>query len=233
MDIQFVDYAEEAGYQRKITSFLAASWRCKVVPAAPDVVFFWLGESWIQLLPVIKSLYWTWGHHFKTRLRVRYNLAVGWHNIEIFPIMPAVRGGLYPVFPSWWDEYEWAYRLSVPTLLIYSYYNDSFVWKNSDYIRLVITLMMSEFVTLTGDQVLVYAAELVAADYYVGSSWFEHIEGGMLFTLPIPLIDVLSHFIFNRIAEKKRRDPELVSLAFHLMTEIDWSSSLSWMIFSS
>lgn len=47
----------------------------------------------------------------------------------------------------------------------------------------------------------------------------------MLFRLPTPLVNILSHFGFYKIAERMRIDSVLAALAFHRMTEVDWSSS--------
>lgn len=38
--------------------------------------------------------------------------------------MPVDRDGFYPVWPLWWDEYEYHYHLFVPAKLEFSYYCD-------------------------------------------------------------------------------------------------------------
>lgn len=66
--------------------------------------------------------------------------------------MPANRGGLYPVLPSWWDEYECSYLLFVQTPLFVSYYCGRVLRGGSNGTRRVITLAISEFAVLTSIQ---------------------------------------------------------------------------------
>lgn len=47
----------------------------------------------------------------------------------------------------------------------------------------------------------------------------------MLLRLPTSLANVLSQFSFYKIAKQMRMNRVFVALAFHRVTEIDWSSS--------
>lgn len=53
---------------------------------------------------------------------MRHSMPVAWHNVEIFLIKPADRGGLYPMLPDWWVGYDFSYLLFVYTPLVFSYY---------------------------------------------------------------------------------------------------------------
>lgn len=63
------------------------------------------------------------------------------------------------------------------------------------------------------------------ANYYIGSLRFDHVESGVLFLLPTPLVNILSHFGFYKIAERMLLDPVTVALACHRVAKLDWSSS--------
>lgn len=97
--------------------------------------------------------------------------------------MPANRGGLYTILPPWWAVYACPYLLFAPTPLIFLYYGGLFLHDSFDDIRRVITVTIYEFAILAGVQFLLYAAEWVALDYFVGSLGFDHVGAGMLFWL--------------------------------------------------
>lgn len=65
------------------------------------------------------------------------------HNVEIISTMPRDRGVLYPVLPTWWDEYECLYLLIVYTALVSLYYCSLFLRGVTDHIRPLLTLKIS------------------------------------------------------------------------------------------
>lgn len=60
------------------------------------------------------------------------SVLVGWHNVEMFSIMRADFGGLYPVLPLLWDEYECPYIFFVPTPLAFLYCCSLFLHSSSN-----------------------------------------------------------------------------------------------------
>lgn len=108
---------------------------------------------------------------------------------------------------------------------MFTYYSGLFLHGGIDDIRRTIPLEIFELAALPAMQFLLYTAYGAAPDYCVGSLHFEHVNGRMLFWLLSPLVNVLRHFGFYKIAERMRMDPVLAALAFHQMTEVDCSSS--------
>lgn len=87
-------------------------------------------------------------------------------------------------------------------------------------------MAISELAILAGVYYVLYAAEVTAPDYYFGLLRLEHLGGGMLFRLPTSFVKVLSYSRLYNVAERLRKDPALVALAFYRDTRIDWSSSV-------
>lgn len=86
MAIPFVRCIEEESYQWRL-AVLSETWRRDgVAPVIPAVAYSRLDEDWDQLWFVNKRRYWAREQHFETRIRMRHNLLVVWHNVEIFSI---------------------------------------------------------------------------------------------------------------------------------------------------
>lgn len=88
--------------------------------------------------------------------------------------------------------------------------------------------MISKLAVLAAFQFVLYAAEGAAPDYSVESLHFDHVGGAMLFRLPAPIWNALSHFGFYKVVKRLRMDPVLVSVSLYRVTGIDWSSSRSF-----
>lgn len=101
MNVLFVRCVEEVSYQRWVAVMLGTWQHDGIARAVPELAFSCLDEDWEQLWLVVKNRYWARMHHIETRLRMGHNLLVGWHNVEIFSIMPVDRGGMYPILPCW------------------------------------------------------------------------------------------------------------------------------------
>lgn len=134
--------------------------------------------------------------------------------MKIFSIIPADRGGLYPVFPPLWDEYECSYFLFVSTPLVLSYYGDLFLRRSSVDKRLIFSLAVSELAILAGVQFLLYAAKGAAPDCVVGLSRLDHVSGGMLFRLPTAVVNMLSYLGYYKAAKMMRMIRFLLSWRF-------------------
>lgn len=87
-------------YQKLLASMLADWRRGGDVPTAPNVACSCLDGDWSRLRLVDKLRSWAREHHSQTPLRMRHSVLVGWHNVEIFLVMPAGRSALYPILPS-------------------------------------------------------------------------------------------------------------------------------------
>lgn len=98
-----------------LATLLATWWHDKAVPTVPGVSFFCFDKSWSRLWFLLERRYWARERHLKTGPSMGYSLLVDWHSVEIFSTIPASRGGLYPVFQTWYDQFEWPYVLLVPT----------------------------------------------------------------------------------------------------------------------
>lgn len=104
-------------------------------------------------------------------------------------------------------------------MLVLSYYSGIFLRWSFDNSRT--RQAISEFAVLAAVQFFLYAVEGVTPDYYVGSSYFDNVEGDILSWVPTTLVNVLSHSGSYRVADKVCTDPVLVSMAFHCVSEID------------
>lgn len=134
------------------------------------------------------------------RLRMWHSWLVEWHIIESFLVMPAYHSDLYPPKSSWWAEYECPYLLFIPTPVLFTYYGEMFRHGGDDDIQLGITPTISKFVHLTAVQFSHHAADGAAPDYCVLSLRSDHVEGGILFWMLSPSVNILSHFGFTRFS---------------------------------
>lgn len=150
MDILCVSCAEEVSYQLRLSTLLATWRHDKVKQTIPEVPFSRLHEEYNLLRHVVKQRYWARKHHFVTLLRMRHNVLVGWHSVDIFSIMAADRGVLYPVLHNWWGKYDCIYLLFVSRPLVLFYYTWLYLRGDPYDIRRVITLPTSEFAVLAG-----------------------------------------------------------------------------------
>lgn len=91
--------AERVSYQMRLAPYLTTWRRDKAMPTVTEVALSFLDEVWSRLWPVINLLYLACTYHFEMPLRMSHSSLVGWRNVEIFSIMPAHSGGLYPVLP--------------------------------------------------------------------------------------------------------------------------------------
>lgn len=101
--------------------------------------------------------------------------------------MPAVRDGLCPVLPDWWNENECPYLLFIPTQFFLCHYDGLYLCGDSFVIRRIVTLAIFELSISAGSQFLLYGDEGAAMNYFVGSLRFQHIDGSLLYRLPTPI----------------------------------------------
>lgn len=97
--------------------------------------------------------------------------------------------------------------MSIPFFFLYRRYWLYVIWwlvslPGADNIRREITLEIVESVSMAGVQLLHFASECAVPNYYVASLRLESVEGRMLFRLPNPVVNVLSHFVFFKIMKE-------------------------------
>lgn len=221
MDIPFERYVEVVSYQRILTSLLGTWWRNKSLITVSEVACSCLDEDSSRLWLFVKNHYWAREKHFKAPFCLRHNLLERWHSVKPFLVMLADRGGLYAVLPPLEYRYECTYPLFFPTALPFSYYCGFFFREALDDVRHVITIAISELATPAGIQLLSYASDGVASDYFIGSLSFDHVWGGMFFRCSTLNWTVLSHFGFYKVSVRMRMGPGFASSVFYRVTEND------------
>lgn len=78
---------------------------------------------------------------------------------------------------------------------------------------------------MPGVQLLLFAAEWAAQDYFVGSLHLDHVGSRILRRLRTLIWNVLYHFGSYKDADRTHMDPVLFALPFYRSAEVDWSSS--------
>lgn len=73
--------------------------------------------------------------------------------------------------------------------------------------------------------IFLFATEGAAPNYFVACLHFDEVGSGILFGLPTPTWNVLSHFRLYKVADRIRMNPVVVVLLFYGVTVVDWSSS--------
>lgn len=106
MVIPFVRSIKDVNYQRRLAAFLATWQRDRTTPTVLDVTYSGFDKNWDDIWLVVNRRYWPREHCFETRVPRCSNLLVDSLNVEIFPVMPADRCGLYPVLPSQLSEFH-------------------------------------------------------------------------------------------------------------------------------
>lgn len=89
----------------------------------------------------------------------------------------------------------------------------------------MIFLAFSKLSIRAAAQLSVCSVHGAVPDYYIRLLRSDYVPEGIFLWLSSPLVSVLSHLGFYKIAEKMRIESVLVALAFHRIIEVDWSSS--------
>lgn len=66
-------------------------------------------------------LRYSWGLEHPELVKGRNDFA-NWYNVAVHALSGTVHDPFYSCHPPWWPEYEWCRKLTVPTLLVFSYF---------------------------------------------------------------------------------------------------------------
>lgn len=158
---------------------------------APSCMAWFVNVADILLVAVLCDVSFVLGTRVPSysHVRERQNILESLHNVEPYSMRLPDRFKYYSGFHSWWMQYQPPTLLFVPSPFLMGYHGDLVMCGSAAEETRILTLTLTECVTMAGAMSIANARNKACSTYYMGSLWFDNASEGLLFRLPSKIPD--------------------------------------------
>lgn len=111
--------------------------------------------------------------------------------------------------------------LFVPTTHVLSFYDGLLLNGLVDNRTRLWTIALTDYILWAGVMLVINGMERACSSYRAKDPRSDHVDGSLLFSLEVKILDALKYFGTYKFVQRIGTDPVLTAMAFYLCSEID------------